>query len=250
MKWTWIDWLDLTKLTSLRTDDQYSSTFHYPHHITLESDSHSLWMMFRHAPSHRCVSSRCILVQEWRHNHRRYSLHPSLTNRHRSSSKQVQLITERHVTPLFVPHTTHNTHFPSASELIQRHLRERYRCANTEIMTIRIWNDGNPIRIVETTTNDHSSISLEMHTKPCYKSPTSHSHSNLKQIPISQIHSVNHRNTTILFPFLQSIKCVEIRIRPFIHTIQIIHPNAAAYTSAFHINNSILNLFSNQTTIT
>ena len=57
--------------------------------------------------------------------------------------------------PLFVPHT-HNTPFPSTSELIQRHWRERYRCANTEIMTIRIWNDGNPIRIVETGSNDHS----------------------------------------------------------------------------------------------
>ena len=53
-------------------------------------------------------------------------------------------------------HTTHNTHFPSASELIQRHWRERYRCVNTQTMTIRIWNDGNPIRMVETTTNDHS----------------------------------------------------------------------------------------------
>ena len=112
-------------------------------------------MMFRHAPSHRCVSSRCILVQEWRHNHRKYSLHPSLTNRYRRSSTLLQLITERHVTPLFVPHTR-NTHFPSTSELIQRHSRERYRCANTEIMTIRIWNDGNPIRMVETTSNDHS----------------------------------------------------------------------------------------------
>ena len=94
------------------------------------------------------------------------------------------------------------------------------------------------------------SILLESHAKPCCKSPTSHPHSNRKQIPIRQIHSVNHRNTTILFPFLQSIKCVEIQIQSFIHTIQIIHPNAAAYTSAFHINNSILNLFSNQTTIT
>ena len=51
--------------------------------------------------------------------------------------------------------STH-THLLSTSELIQRHWRERYRCANTEIMTIRIWNDGNPIRIVETGSNDHS----------------------------------------------------------------------------------------------
>ena len=152
----WTDWLDLPKLNTLRTIDYISSdrsyTFRYPHHITLEGDSHPQWMMFRHAQSHRCVSSICILLQEWRHNQRKYSLHPSLTNRHRSSSKLLQLITERHVTPLCA---THN-YFPSTSELIQGHLRERYRCANTEIMTTRIWNDGNPIRIVGTTTNDHS----------------------------------------------------------------------------------------------
>ena len=151
-----IDWIDLPKLTSLTT--VYNScTFCSPRHITLESDSHPLWMMFRHAQSHQCESGfqLCIRLQEWRHNPRKYSLHPSLTNRHRSSSTLLQLITERHVTPLFVPHT-HNTHFPSTSELVQRHSRERYRCANTEIMTIRIWNDGNPIRIVETGSNDHS----------------------------------------------------------------------------------------------
>ena len=150
----WIDWLDLPKLTTLRTTG-YCNTFCNPRHITLESDSHPLWMMFRHAQSHQCVSSTCIQLQEWRHNQRKYSLHSFLTKRHRSSSTLIQLITERHMTPLFVPHT-HNTPFPSTSELIQRHLRERYRCANTEIMTIRIWNDGNPIRIVETTSNDHS----------------------------------------------------------------------------------------------
>ena len=61
--------------------------------------------MFRHAQSHLCVSLKwCIRLQEWRHNPRKYFLHPSLTNRHRSSSTQVQMITERHVTPFFVPH--------------------------------------------------------------------------------------------------------------------------------------------------
>ena len=199
----WIDWLDLPKLTTLRTDGSDSYTFHRPYHITLESDSHPLWMMFRHAQSHRCVSSTCIPLQEWRHNCRKYSLHSSLTNRHRGSS-ELLLITERHVTPLFVPHT-HNTHFPSTSELIQRHSRERYRCANTEIMTIRIWNDGNPIRIVETWSNDHSSKSPEIHAISHSKSPTSHLHSNLKQIPISQIHSVKHRNITILFLSIPTI---------------------------------------------
>ena len=110
-------------------------------------------MMFRHAQSHQCVSHReCILLQEWRHNHRKYSLHPSLTNRHRRSCKSQESEIEARDSSLCA---THN-HFPSTSELIQRHSRERYRCANTEIMTIRIWNDGNPIRIVETRSNDHS----------------------------------------------------------------------------------------------
>ena len=112
-----IDWLDLPKLTTLRTrdgDDWDSTTFYNPHHITLESDSHSPWMMFRHAPSRRCVSSMCILLQEWRHNQRQYSLHSSLTNRHRSSSTLLQLITERHMTPLFVPHTP-TSHPPQSS---------------------------------------------------------------------------------------------------------------------------------------
>ena len=90
----WIDWLDLPKLTSLTTVSG-SWTFHNPHHITLESDSHSLWMMCRHAQSHRCVSSICIRLQDWRHNQRKYSLHPSLTNRHRSTSTLLQLITEK-----------------------------------------------------------------------------------------------------------------------------------------------------------
>ena len=90
----WIDWLDLPQLTTLTTTTEkivnlYSYAFACPHHITLESDSHPLWMMFRHAQSHRCVSSRGIQVQEWRHNQRKYSLHPSLTNRHRSSSTVV-----------------------------------------------------------------------------------------------------------------------------------------------------------------
>ena len=60
--------------------------------------------MFRHAQSHRCVSSWCVLLQEWHHNQRKHSLHPSLTNRHRSFSTLLQVITERLVTLLFVPH--------------------------------------------------------------------------------------------------------------------------------------------------
>ena len=51
------------------------------------------------------------------------------------------------------------------------------------------------------------------------------------------------------FPFLQSTKCNEIRIYPFIHTIQINHPNAATHASVFHLN-SRLNLLSIQPTIT
>ena len=52
------------------------------------------------------------------------------------------------------------------------------------------------------------------------------------------------------FPLLQSTKCDEIRVQPFIHTIQINHPNTATHTSAFHLNNSKLNQFSNQPLVT
>ena len=118
----WIDWLDLTKLTSLRTDGIYSSTFHNPRHITLESDSHSLWMMFRHAQSHRCVSLKwCIRLQEWRHNHRKHSLHPSLTNRHRGSSALLQVITERWMNALCATHPVHHC------------VRAHHLCAKTSL---------------------------------------------------------------------------------------------------------------------
>ena len=51
-------------------------------------------MMFRHAQSHRCVSQESIRLQEVRHNPRKYSPYPFLTNRYRSSSTILQLITE------------------------------------------------------------------------------------------------------------------------------------------------------------
>ena len=98
LSWIWVDLLDLPRLITLRTIDYSSSdrsgTFLEPRHITLESDSHPLWMMFRPAQSHRCVSSTCIQLQEWRHNPRKYALHSFLTNRHRSSSALLQLISE------------------------------------------------------------------------------------------------------------------------------------------------------------
>ena len=103
-----IDRLDLPKLTSLRTRDysssRRSSTFRLPHHITLESDSHPLWMMFRHAQSHQCVSSICIRVQDWRHSHRKYLLHPSLINRHRSSCKSQESAIEASYSSLCATH--------------------------------------------------------------------------------------------------------------------------------------------------
>ena len=99
--------------------------------------------------------------------------------------------------PLLVLHTSRNNFFI--------HLRSRSaafgRALSLYLVTIPIWNDGNPIRIVETTTSGHSSKSHEIHNK----SLTSHPHSDLKQIPISQIHSVNHRNTTILFLSIHTI---------------------------------------------
>ena len=103
----WIDWLDLPKLTTLRTRGSDSWTFRRPRHITLESDSHPLWMMFRHAQSHRCVSSWCIQLQEGRHNHRKYSLHPSLTNRHRGSCKSSKSAIEAPDSSLCATHPQH-----------------------------------------------------------------------------------------------------------------------------------------------
>ena len=156
MKWMRIDWLDLPRLTTLGTDGSGSWTFRYPHHITLESDSHSLWMMFRHAQSHRCVSSRSIPLQEWRHNPRKYSLHPSLTNRHRSSSRLFQQATSRASKwrllrrPFFcfsepLPH-----HINPRSSL-RHHLWLREWLGRKQIMRIGISNLQNPIRIVEAT---------------------------------------------------------------------------------------------------
>ncbi len=80
-------------------------------------------MMFRHAQSHRCVSSTCIQLQERRHNPRKYSLHPSLTNRHRSSSALLQLITFPpslfHHPPPFIP-TPHELPLPTTPQTTRK----------------------------------------------------------------------------------------------------------------------------------
>ena len=149
MTWLWIDWLDLPKLTSLRTSSS-SGTFWYSRHITLESDSHPLWMMFRHAQSHRCVSSKCILLQEWRHHPRKYSLHPALTNRHRSSSTLLQLITEK---LLWIPRshclTYSSTLRAQLSVIWVIHVLQREE--GEEIMTVTTSSWRYPIRMKEVT---------------------------------------------------------------------------------------------------
>ena len=61
------------------------------------------------------------------------------------------------------------------------------------------------------------SKSLEIHTKTHHKSPALHSHSNLKQIPIRQIHSVKHRNTTILFLSIPTIQLIQRNPSPALH---------------------------------
>ena len=114
----WSYWLDMPKLTTLTSDNgnSYTETFEYPRHITLESDSYLTSLVIRYASSQQRLpeSQLCIPVQERRHNPRKYSLHSFLTNRHRGSSTLLQLITQRHVTPLFVPHTT-PSHPPQSS---------------------------------------------------------------------------------------------------------------------------------------
>ena len=153
----WIDWLDLPKLTSLRTSTKkknglFSFTFYYPRHITLKSDSHPLWMMFRHAQSHRCGSSRSIQLQEWRHNQRKHSLHPSLTNRHRSFSTLLQVITERWMNTLCATHPIHHR------------VRAYHLCANTHTMAICKWNQL--FRVVGTLLPVHSPKPFEIDTSP------------------------------------------------------------------------------------
>ena len=156
VSWMRIDWLDLPKLTTLRTNSEYSYTFRNPRHITLESDSHSLWMTFRHVQSHQCVSSICILLQEWRHNPRKYSLHPSLTNRHRSSSRLFQQATSRAskwrllLRPFFCFSEPLPRHINPRSSL-RHHVWLREWLGRKQIMRIGISNLQNPIRIVETT---------------------------------------------------------------------------------------------------
>ena len=149
--------------------------------------------------------------------------------------------------PLLVLHTSRNNFFIH----LRVHSASLERALSLYLVTMSIWNDGNPIRIVETTTNDHSSKSLVIHTKPCYKSPTSHPHSNLNQIPIRQIHSVKHRNTTILFLSIPTIHEMRWNSNPVLH---LDNPNQSSkhsyHTSPFHLNSSKLNLFSNQPTIT
>ena len=86
-----INWLDLPRLTSLRTigSDLWTSyAFANPHHIILESDSHPLWMMFRHPQSYRCEPPKGLLLQGWRRDEK-HPLHPSLTNRHLSSTPKL-----------------------------------------------------------------------------------------------------------------------------------------------------------------
>ena len=148
----WIDWLDLPKLTTLKTLYTYGNSFANPRHITLESDSHSLWIMFRHAQSHRCVSSWCVLLQEWRHNQRKHSLHPSLTNRHRSFSTLLQVITERWMNTLCATHPIHHC------------VRAYHLCANTHTMAICKWNQL--FRIVGIAGPVHSPKPFEIDTSP------------------------------------------------------------------------------------
>ena len=88
----------MPKLTTLTSDNgnSYTETFEYPRHIILESDSHQIAIIVRYASSQQRLpkSQLCIQVQERRHNPRKYSRHSFLTNRHRSSSTLLQLITE------------------------------------------------------------------------------------------------------------------------------------------------------------
>ena len=146
----WIDWLDLPKLTSLRTRNSSgwtSYTFRSPRHITLESDSHPLWMMFRHAQSLQCVSSWCIRLHEWHHSPRKYSLHPSLTNRHRSSCKSSKSAIEARDSTLCFTH--HSSSFESPSYQCNQPHNDHSHFKRNQCLQNR-WN--NPSRSFSKTT--------------------------------------------------------------------------------------------------
>ena len=85
------DWLDLPRLTSLTAEGYWTKTFRYVRYIILESDSHPLEMMIRHAQSHRRVSSKCVQLQERRHHPWKCALYPSFTHRHWRFSQTFQL---------------------------------------------------------------------------------------------------------------------------------------------------------------
>ncbi len=138
---------------------------------------------------------------------------------------------------LFVPHT-HNTYSPSTSELIQQHLRERYRCANMEIMTIRIWNDGNPIRIVETGINGHSlqiawnpwQTMLQItHIASTFKTEANPNQPN----PLSQSQKHHH---SLSFHSYNPLNAMKSESSPSSTQSIPNNPDTATHTSAFHLN--------------
>ncbi len=80
-------WTDLPKLTTLTTEGDYSGTFEYPRHITLQSISYHSILTNRHALSHYCYSwqGKCFQIQENR-SHQEFLFLLSLIPRYDSRS--------------------------------------------------------------------------------------------------------------------------------------------------------------------
>ena len=130
-------------------------------------------MMNRHAQSHLCVSSICIRLQAICHNPRKYSLHPSLTNRHRGSCKSQESAIEAPDSSLCATHTPF--HPPQSSLIIIREsviavLTRKQRQASEMMKTqSESWKQQQMII---------PSTSPLIRTTSHSKSPTSHPYSN------------------------------------------------------------------------
>ena len=95
-------------------------------------------MMFRHAQSLQCVSSWCIRLHEWHHSPRKYSLHPPLKNRHRSSCKSSKSAIEARDSTLCA--TRHSSSFESPSYQCNRPHNDHSYFKRNQCMQNR-WNN-------------------------------------------------------------------------------------------------------------
>ena len=148
--------------------------------------------MFRHAQSHQCVSSRSIRVQDWRHSHRKYLLHPSLINRHRSSCKSQESAIEASYSSLCATHPlpihlrAHSAAFERALSLCEH--------GNNDDPHLKWWksnqNRGNDNKwsFLQIAWNPHQNTLQITHIASTFKSEANPNQTN----PLSQTQKHHH----------------------------------------------------------